>query len=272
MKTRALDKLFVLGPGVKRLLRVGLPASQVHGRRLLIQALGQASPSVLWMAAKPGATDELLHEALRLPARRRCALGGLLTLYKPRTQSIQPLEDLFEPFVWSPGDFATLPIDELAEALAADRRADLLIGGYADMENQTLTLVRGDLRRLSVPLSMFVPSGTGETPDPSRLAFTDCGNTVRLGDYEAAADAILYEADPEFRSRFFAKKRAEDKTFGACLRRLRLLRGLRQGDFGDVIAKTIARIERGETEAPHGRTLTAIAAQLQVEPNEIMSY
>jgi transcriptional regulator with XRE-family HTH domain len=37
-------------------------------------------------------------------------------------------------------------------------------------------------------------------------------------------------------------------------------------------AKTIARIERGETEAPHGRTLRAIAARLQVEPKEITSY
>jgi hypothetical protein len=195
-----------------------------------------------------------------------------LTLFKPRTQSIQPLDDLFEPFVWSAGDFRHLPIDELAEVLADDRRGDLFIGGYADIENQTLTLVRGDLRRLSVPLSMFLPSGAGAAPDPSRLAISDCGNTVRLGDYEAAADAILYEADPSFRNQLLVKKRAEDKTFGACLRRLRLLRALRQGDFGDVTAKTIARIERGETEAPHGHTLKVIAARLGVEPNEITSY
>jgi hypothetical protein len=132
--------------------------------------------------------------------------------------------------------------------------------------------VRGDLRRLSVPLWTFRPSGTGATPDPSRLAFADCGNTVRLGDYEAAADAILYEADSDYRSRLLAKKRADDKTFGACLRRLRLLRGLRQSEFGDVTTKTIARIERGETEAPHGHTLKVIATRLGVEPNEIMSY
>jgi hypothetical protein len=272
MKTRAPDKLFILGPGVKRLLRFGLPAFQIHGRRSLIEALGQASPSALWMAAKPGATEELLQEAIRLPARRRCRLGGLLTLYEPRTQSIQPLEDLFVPFVWSPGDFRILPLDELAEVLVDERRGDLFIGGYADLEQQTITLVRGDLRRLSVPLSMFLPSGGGGRPDASRLAFTDCGNTVRLGDYEAATDAILYEADPEYRSRLLAKKRAEDTTFGACLRRLRLLRGLRQGDFGEVSAKTIARIERGQTAAPHGHTLKVIANRLGVEPDEITSY
>src|SRR5271167_1074152 len=85
-----------------------------------------------------------------------------------------------------PGDFRTLPLDELAEVLADERRGELFIGGYADEQNDTLTLVRGDLRRLSVPVSMFLPSGKGETPDPSRLAFTDYGNTVRLGRYEAA--------------------------------------------------------------------------------------
>lgn len=118
--------------------------------------------------------------------------------------------------------FRHLPLDELAEVLAHEHRSDLFIGGYADLDNQTLTLVRGDLRRLSVALSMFPASGAGDTPAPSRLAFTDCGNTVQLGDYEAAADAILYEADPEYRSQLLAKRRAEDRSFGECLRRLRL--------------------------------------------------
>src|ERR1700736_2660499 len=98
------------------------------------------------------------------------------------------------PFAWSTGNFRTLPPGELAEVLADERRGDLFIAGYADEHNGTLTLVRGDLRRLSVPLSMFRPSGTGTGPDPDRLEFTDYGNTVRLGDYEAAADAILYQA------------------------------------------------------------------------------
>ncbi len=272
MMTKTPDRLFLLGPGAKRLLRGGLLASAVRGRRSLVKALGEASPSALWLAAKPGATEELLHEAIRLPSRRRPRLGGLLTLFQPRNESIQPLDDLFEPFVWGAGDFRTLPLAELAEVLADERRGDLFIGGYADPYNQTLTLVRGDLRRLSVPVSMFQPTGAGDVPDPSRLAFADYGNTVRLGGYEAAADAILYEADADYRSRLLAKRRAEEKTFGACLRRLRLLRGLRQSDFGDVTAKTIARIESGATEAPHGHTLAAIAASLGVEPNEILSY
>jgi DNA-binding Xre family transcriptional regulator len=270
--TTTPKKLILLGSSAKRLIRAGLPASQVQGRRALVRALSEASPSDLWLAASADAPDELLHEALRLPHRRRSRLGGLLTLHPPRTESIQPLDDLFSPFVWSTSGFRFLPLDELAEVLADERHADLFIGGYADPHTETLTLVRGDLRRLSVPVSIFNSSGMGEKPDPFHLSFADCGNTVQLGDYEVAADAILYEADPDYRRRLLAKKRAEDKTFGACLRRLRMQRGLRQSDFGDVSAKTITRIERGETEAPHGRTLATIAARLGVEPNEILSY
>ncbi len=272
MKTTMPKKLFLLGSGAKRLLRSGLPALQVHGRRSLVKALSEASPSALWLAASADAPDELLHEALRLPPRRPSRLGGLLTLHPPRTESIQPLDDLFDPFVWSAGNFRFLPLGELAEVLADERCGDLFIGGYADAHNDTLTLVRGDLRRLSVPLSIFLWSGAGDKPEPFRLAFGDCGNTVRLGEYEAAADAILYEADPDYRRRLLAKRRAADKTFGACLRRLRVQRGLRQSDFGDVSAKTITRIERGQTEAPHGDTLKRIAARLKIEPSEILSY
>lgn len=272
MTTTMPKKFFLLGSRAKRLLHSGLPVSPVQGRGSLVAALRQASPSALWLAASPAAPDELLTEALRLFPRRHSRLGGLLALHPPRTESIQPLDDLFQPFVWGTGNFRFLPLAELTEVMADERRGDLFIGGYADPHNQTLTLVRGDLRRLSVPVSIFLPSGTGARPDPSRLEFADCGNTVRLGDYEAAADAILYEADPDYRSRVLAKRRAEEKTFGACLRRLRLLRGLRQGDIGNVTAKTIARIERGETEAPHGHTLKVIAKRLRVEPNEITSY
>jgi hypothetical protein len=137
--------------------------------------LGEASPSALWLAASSDAPDELLTEAMRLPSRRRSRLGGLLALHLPRTESIQPLDDIFEPFVWSTGNFSFLPLAELAEVLADERRGELFIGGYADPHNQTLTLVRGDLRRLSVPLSLFLPSGTGAKPEPFRGDFVRSG-------------------------------------------------------------------------------------------------
>ena len=266
------NRLFLLGSGARGLHRHGLAVSSVQGRRALVRALNEASPSDLWLATSADAPDELLQEVIRLPHRRH-RLGGLLVLHRPRTESIQPLDDFFTPFVWGTENVSYLPLAELAEVLAdEERRGDLFIGGYVDAYNRTLTLVRGDLRRLSVPASLFLPSATGERADAFRLQFIDYGNTVRLGDYEAATDAILYEADPDFRRRLLAKRRAEDQNFGACLRRLRLLRGLRQADFGKVTAKTLRRIERGETAAPHGDTLRSVAARLGVAPDEITDY
>jgi len=95
--------------------------------------------------------------------------------------------------------FRLLPSAELGEALASSNRRNLFIGGFADPQTGTLTLYRGDFDRLTVPISMFKPLGSGPAPNPSALSFVDCGQTVCLGDYQAAADAILYDVDPEFR-------------------------------------------------------------------------
>jgi hypothetical protein len=93
-----------------------------------------------------------------------------------------------------------------------------------------------------------------------------------LGDYEAAADAILYEFDVEARRRMKARERASDDSLGASIRRLRLQRGLAQGDFGEISAKTISRIESGTSEKPHESTLESIAKRLAVPRDELGSY
>jgi len=127
MRATKPNKLFLLGPGAKRLLRSGLTASHVQGHRNLIQALGDSAPCDLWLATSAEAPDELLQEALRMPPRHR-RFDALLTLHRPRTESIQPLDDLFAPFVWSTENFRFLPLAELAEVLADERRGDLFIG------------------------------------------------------------------------------------------------------------------------------------------------
>lgn len=53
-----------------------------------------------------------------------------------------------------------------------------------------------------------------------RLGLTDYGRTVALGDYEASADAILYELDPVYRRSVKKLRRQSEKTFGASLRAL----------------------------------------------------
>jgi lambda repressor-like predicted transcriptional regulator len=140
------------------------------------------------------------------------------------------------------------------------------------MESETLALTRGNLRTMTAPFSIFQPSGKGVQPDFTRLGLADYGHTVRLGDYEASSDAILYEVDPDYRRRIRKQRLAEEKTFGASLRRLRIQKRFSRNDFAPLSSKTIARIERNEVAKPHGETLRTIADRLGVEPDEIESY
>jgi hypothetical protein len=126
-----------------------------------------------------------------------------------------------------------------------------LIGGVVDPETATLTVYRGDLSTLTVPLSLFQPTGSGGTPDSTDFHIIDGGQAIQLGDYEPTADVLFYEGDPNYRRELNEHRAAADRGLGPALRRLRLQRQLRQTDFGQVPAKTIARIERVEITPPH---------------------
>lgn len=167
--------------------------------------------------------------------------------------------------------FKLLPLDQLAEVLTSDNRRDLFIGGIVDRSSKTLTLARGDLETLTVPLGLFRAAGPSR-PDFDRFAVDDYGYALRFGDYEASAHFVLYAVDPDYRRQANALRKSEELGFGPSLRRLRLLRGLGRNDFSGISGKTIARIERGETEEPHGSTLNKLAAALNVEPGEIETY
>ena len=163
-----------------------------------------------------------------------------------------------------------LPSEELSGALEAPNRADLFIGGQVTRSD--FLLYRGNLEPLTVPRSWFRARGGGPKPDFNRFAVTDFGQTVRLGDYEAAADAILYEFDEEYRTRAKKRLREEDKSLGGAIRRLRLQKGLRQSDFPSISAKEIARIEKGLVKEPHAATLSIIAERTGVSVDQIHSY
>jgi DNA-binding Xre family transcriptional regulator len=166
-----------------------------------------------------------------------------------------------------------LPPDQLAEVLGADNRPDLFIGGSVDPATKTISLWRGSLEPLAVPFSAFEKSGDGVEPEFERFAMTDFGHTVRLGEFEAAADALLYEFDPEYRRRIAKERRASERSLGAAIRRLRKQRGLRREDFAPQVAsKTIARIEQGKIQKVRPRTLKAIADRLRVAPEDLAMY
>jgi hypothetical protein len=131
---------------------------------------------------------------------------------------------------------------------------------------------RGDLTRLVVPWSWFRPSGDGTAPDFDDVEVVDGGLTIRLGAYEAALDAILYEFDREYRARERQRRLEMDPSFGAALRRLRLQKGVARSDLPGVSDKEIARIERGEVKRPRRGTLRLVAERLGVEPAEIETY
>jgi hypothetical protein len=175
-------------------------------------------------------------------------------------------------FVVAPEDGMTLLLpDEIAEVFASPHRDDLFIGGAVDATDRVLVLYRGNLEPLVVPLAWFTrPGGPRAAPDDFEV--TDNGQTVRLGAFEAASDAILYELDTEARRRAKQRSIEKDATFGGALRRLRRQRALRREDFEGISAKEIARIERGEVAKPHAETLTKLAARLGVKPEEIETY
>jgi DNA-binding XRE family transcriptional regulator len=216
-------------------------APHASGLRLLVRAVSQGRPRHGLIALE------------RLSGARRVLFDALFAV------------------VVEPGQGITLlPSEELREVLAATNREDLFIGVRVILEDDILVLFRGDLRSLIVPLSAFKAQRRGPKPDPARPAVTDYGQTIRLGDFEIAADALLYEFDSAARKR--AKKRAvaEDPSLGAAIRRLRLQRGLSREDF-PVSAKTLARIERGET-TPRSATVARIAKVLGATPDELTTY
>lgn len=238
--------------------------------------LSSATIDSLWISSGPSMTDALLRVMSRtsvsLPDVRH-RWGNLLTLESPRPKTVPFLRSLFRNLVGEAQRFQWLPNDQLCEVLAGGAGAarDVFIGGVIDTEFGLLMLVRGNFGRVTVPLSIFRSSGTSK-PDFHRFELDDYGHSVRFGEYEASAHFILYEADADYRKRMNAKRRVEEKGFGASLRRLRMQKGISQGGFAGITAKTIGRLEREEVEKPHGATLKTISKTLGVAPEDIETY
>ena len=147
----------------------------------------------------------------------------------------------------------------------------MFIAGVADQGSQTLALTLGNMRTITVPWSMFKPSGVGLQPDFGRLSLTDYGHTVCLGEYEAAADAILYEVDAEYR-RKPGRNSLPQEDFWSVAAPFADSEGPVANRLRAAIAEDRGAIERSEVEKPHGETLRTIADRLGVAPEEIESY
>ena len=241
----------------------------ISSRQSICKSLERADQHSLWISDEKALTDVLLNAIVHHPR----AIGNLVLLHRPTLASIPGLCTYFKHLAFALDD-GFLPPEELAEVLAAANKAELFIGGIIDPDAATMTLWRGNVKPLTIPLTAFPASGDGLVPDFSAFTVTDYGHSVRLGAYEAASDALLYEFDPDYRRRLGRQRHQEERSFGASLRRLRKQRGLRREDFSPLSPKTIARIEQGEVDPRriHPRTLSLIATRLAVDPCDVETY
>ena len=262
-------QMFLLDRAKKRSSRFASLCPQVVSSVTeLRNSVAHATRDSLWVSYASDLTEALVRNA----SVGTSSLGFGLFIHSLDMKTIPALSSFFRRIAFTM-DGGFIPAEELVEVLKANNRPDLFIGGSVNHITDTITFWRGNLMPLTVPSSAFEKSGDGTKPDFNKFSVIDCGQTVQLGDYEAAVDAILYEYDPEYRRRISKQRLQGDQSFGASLRRLRKQRGLRREDFEpDLSAKTIARIEQGKVKRIHKKTLNALAEHLAVEPEEIATF
>jgi len=224
---------------------------------------------VFFVSCVRASTDALLKA--RLGGQKVQRFDRLLTMETPRAGSVPALQGVFGQVI-GVGGYRWLPVEELITVITGKDAANRFIGEAADSESRTLALVRGDCQTVVVPFSLFEETADGAKPDFGALSFTDYGHTVVLGEYEASADAILYEIDEEYRRKLNKERQNSEKSFGTSLRRLRIQRRLRRSDFAPLAEKSIARIERNEIGKPHGQSLKIIAQRLGIHVEQIEIY
>ncbi len=246
-----------------------LGADRLRSESEIRFALSRHAQGALWIAPSTAAIRLILSIFPHRPMRDQ----RLLYLERAHSDRRGLLHALFRFVVSVEEGVGLLPANELSAVLSSADRADLFIGGASvSAREAAVILYRGNLEPLVVPLAWFRVRPDGPKPDLADLAITDFGQTIRLGAYEAATDAVLYEFDEDYRRRSKKRLLETDRTLGGSLRRLRLQKGLRQSDFPGLTAKEIARIERGEIKKPHQHTLAAIAKRFGIAADKISTF
>lgn len=231
------------------------------------QAARSEDAKTVWIIRRSNLTDRVV-QRISWPSR---PAGYLVLIGTPRSEVLPALEGRFVRVAYV-NLGGVLPREELEVVLKSPERSDRFVGGLVDKEAKVVTLWRGNLNPCVVPFSAFPATANGIRPDWDRFTVSDYGHTLRFGDYEAATDAILYDFDPQFRRRLNKLRRANERTLGASIRRLRKQRQLTRREFPELDPKTLARIERSEVQKPHEDTLKLIADRLGVKPEELESY
>ena len=181
-----------------------------------------------------------------------------------------------EDGVFGGGMARLLPEHQLEEALRSDERDELAIGVTIDAATDAVVVHRGSLDRLVVPSEWFRGlardrEGVAGRFDLEAARPTDYGQTLRFGEFEVAVAAVLYAFDADVRRRQRERTR-DERGLGASVRRLRLQRGLRQGDLPGLSRREVGRIERGEVRTLRRETREKLAAALGVHESELGEY
>lgn len=101
----------------------------------------------------------------------------------------------------APKKTAQLPKAEVKDIfkLPPKERSKYIVSARVDIKENLLLFIRGNGAGAYVDLSFFTPTPK-ETPDFDHIEIIDHGQTVKFGNYEAATDAILEEAEKIFTS------------------------------------------------------------------------
>jgi hypothetical protein len=247
--------------GVKTCIRKVGTISEIRSR---FQKAGGAQS---WICS---GEDNLFNELARLlsttPVKKSI---GIYMLFEPSANRLPMLLHHFGVVAFGK---CWLSDSELIEAILSDNRSELFIGGVVDDSAETITLWRIGLPPIIANFADFKPDGESVQPDFSRFSIEDGGQTIRLGDYEASSESILYEHDAAFRKTAKAKLIASDSTVNGSIRRLRKQRGLSRSAFSPISEKTIERIENHLTTKIHAGTLESIANTLGVSVADLSTY
>jgi hypothetical protein len=102
---------------------------------------------------------------------------------------------------YKPTRFTMLRAGEMIEVdVNTADHSERFICAAIDDGSRSLVLIRANHELLVVPTRFFRPKLDGKSPNFSKLAISDHGLTIQLGeDYEVGADTLLYEFDPVYK-------------------------------------------------------------------------
>ena len=183
------------------------------------------------------------------------------------------LKEIFPVMIPSVSDdFFTLGKNELMTVISKDINTRKLraIGVNLYKELGIFKIIRGDFSSLIVKMDSLLPSGAGVAPHFDDVEIIDFGNAIRFGEYEASMRGLLYENDKNYRLEKKKQRLSSEKSFGACLRRYRIQKKIKQSDLKNTSEKTIRRIEEGDK--PTETTKTKILNELNIAEDDLMSF